>query len=80
MVVGASTPEEKPQRRRFATIPSELRRLLIWLQEQGVEAVMESTAQSFSGRVPAFAVAAGLSIRDLGRRPSALPCSLEDLA
>src|SRR6266851_8202926 len=33
-------------RRRFATMPGELRRLSTWLQEQGVEeAVMESTAQ-----------------------------------
>ena len=46
VVVDASTPEERPERRRFATMPSELRRLSTWLQEQGVEeAVMESTAQ-----------------------------------
>jgi transposase len=46
VVLDASTPEEKPERRRFATMPSELRRLSIWLREQGVEeAVMESTAQ-----------------------------------
>jgi transposase len=46
VVVDASTPEEKPARRRFVTMPSELHRLLAWLQEQGVEeAVMESTAQ-----------------------------------
>jgi len=39
-------PEEKPARRRFVTMPSELHRLLTWLREQGVEeAVMESTAQ-----------------------------------
>src|SRR5260370_27035917 len=39
-------PESKPERRRFATMPSELRRLSTWLQERGVEeAVMESTAQ-----------------------------------
>ena len=44
VVVDASTPEEKPARRRFVTMPSELHRLLTWLQEQGVaEAVMEST-------------------------------------
>src|SRR6266576_1237679 len=42
----ARTPESKPERRRFATMPSELRRLSTWLQERGVEeAVMESTAQ-----------------------------------
>src|ERR1700739_5155345 len=46
VVVDASAPEEKPARRRFVTLPSELHRLLGWLQEQGVEeAVMESTAQ-----------------------------------
>jgi hypothetical protein len=46
VVIDATTPEEKPERRRFATLPSALQRLLIWLREQGVEeAVMESTAQ-----------------------------------
>src|ERR1700674_3473058 len=46
VVLDASTPDEKPERRRFPTLPSELRRLSIWLREQGVEeAVMESTAQ-----------------------------------
>lgn len=46
VVVDASTPEWKPERRRFATLPSDLGRLSIWLREQGVEeAVMESTAQ-----------------------------------
>src|SRR5271165_6923573 len=46
VVIDGTTPEEKPERRRFATMPSDLHRLLIWLREQGVEeAVMESTAQ-----------------------------------
>src|SRR6516225_8451503 len=46
VVVDASRPEEKPVRRRFVTMPSELHRLLTWLREQGdEEAVMESTAQ-----------------------------------
>jgi transposase len=46
VVIDATTPEEKPERRRFATLPSDLRRLSSWLREQGVkEAVMESTAQ-----------------------------------
>ena len=46
VVVDTNTPEEKPVRRRFATLPSELQRFRIWLEEQGVEeAVMESTAQ-----------------------------------
>jgi transposase len=45
VVIDASTPESIPER-RFATMPSDLRRLLSWLREQGVvEAVMESTAQ-----------------------------------
>jgi len=38
VVVDASTPEWNPERRRFATMPSDLRRLSTWLQEQGVEA------------------------------------------
>src|ERR1700740_2834149 len=46
VVVDASMPEQKPERRRFATMPSELHRFRIWLQEQEVEeAVIESTAQ-----------------------------------
>src|ERR1700730_697958 len=46
VVIDATTPESKPERRRFTTMPSDLRRLLLWLREQGVEeAVMESTAQ-----------------------------------
>src|SRR5258708_40244426 len=46
VVMDARTPESKPERRRFATMPSELRRLSTCLQERGVEeAVMESTAQ-----------------------------------
>ena len=46
VVIDARAPEEKPERRRFATMPTELRRLSNWLQAQGVEeAVMESTAQ-----------------------------------
>ena len=46
VVVDGDRPQEKPQRRRFATLPSDLRRFASWLREQGVEeAVMESTAQ-----------------------------------
>ena len=46
VVIDASTPEEKPERRRFTTMPSDLHRLSIWLREHRVEeAVMESTAQ-----------------------------------
>jgi hypothetical protein len=36
VVVDTSAPEEKPARRRFVTLPSELQRFRIW-QEQGVE-------------------------------------------
>src|SRR5215475_6636095 len=46
VVLDSRAPEEKLARRRFVTLPSELQRFRIWLQEQGVEeAVMESTAQ-----------------------------------
>src|SRR5271169_7027676 len=46
VVVDTSVPEKKPVRRRFVTLPTELQRFRMWLQEQGVEeAVMESTAQ-----------------------------------
>jgi transposase len=46
VVLDARTPEEKPERRRFPTMSSDLRRLSTWLREQGVEeVVMESTAQ-----------------------------------
>jgi transposase len=42
----ANRLEWEPQRRRFGTTSSELRRLAVWLRERGVEeAVMESTAQ-----------------------------------
>ena len=62
VVVDASTPDGKLERRRFATMPSDLRRLSTWLREQGVEeAVMESTAQYWRsvwliGAVYAFAI------------------------
>jgi transposase len=46
VVIDARTPEEKRERRRFNTMPTELHRLSDWLQAHGVEeAVMESTAQ-----------------------------------
>jgi hypothetical protein len=35
VVIDASTPEEKPARRRLATLPSELGRLSIWLRGAG---------------------------------------------
>ena len=37
VVIDARTPESKPERRRFATMPSELRRLTTGFKEQGVE-------------------------------------------
>ena len=67
VVIDASAPEEKPGRRRFATMPSELRRLLIWLQKQEVEeAVLESTGPILAigvagaGAPYAFALGAGV--------------------
>jgi transposase len=46
VVIDATAPEEKPERRRFATMPSDLRCLANWLRGLDVkEAVMESTAQ-----------------------------------
>jgi hypothetical protein len=34
VVIDTTTPEEKAERRRFATMPSEMRRLSVWLREQ----------------------------------------------
>ena len=46
VVMDPGTPDVKPERRRFSTMPSELHHLSTWLQERGVEqVVMESTAQ-----------------------------------
>ena len=36
VVMDASAPESKPERWRFTTMPSDLRRLLLRLREQGV--------------------------------------------
>jgi transposase len=45
VVMHAHAPADEPERRRFATMPSDLRRFSSWLREQEVkEAVMESTA------------------------------------
>jgi hypothetical protein len=33
VVIDATMAEEKPERRRFATIPSEMRRLSVWLRK-----------------------------------------------
>ena len=46
VVMNSATPDVKPERRRFSTMPTELHHLSTWLQERGVEeVVMESTAQ-----------------------------------
>lgn len=46
VVMDAHAPDGEPERRRFATMPSDLGRLSSWLREHEVkEAVMESTAQ-----------------------------------
>ena len=46
VVMDPGTPDEKPERRRFCTMPTALHHLSIWLRERGVaEVVMESTAQ-----------------------------------
>jgi len=46
VVLDGAAPGEKPERRRFSTMPTELHHLATWLRERGVvEAVMESTAQ-----------------------------------
>jgi hypothetical protein len=46
VIVDASTPEEKPARRRFVTMPSELHHLLMWLREQGSSMTPGSTRPS----------------------------------
>ena len=46
VVVDTHSPDSKPERRRFLTMPGELHQLSSWLRDRGVEeAVMESTAQ-----------------------------------
>jgi len=46
VVIETTSPEEKPERRRFTTLPGAPSRLSSWLRAQDVqEAVMESTAQ-----------------------------------
>jgi transposase len=46
VVVDTHSPDFKPERRRFLTMPGELHQLSSWLRDRGVEeAVMESTAQ-----------------------------------
>ena len=55
VVMDARTPESKPERRRFATMPSELRRLSRWLEERGVEEAM--SGDGIDGAVLAIGVA-----------------------
>jgi hypothetical protein len=46
VVIETTSAEEKPERRRFTTLPGDLSRLCSWLRAQDVQdAVMESTAQ-----------------------------------
>lgn len=46
VVIDPHNRDEKPERRRFLTMPGDLRLLSNWLRDRGVkEAVMESTAQ-----------------------------------
>src|SRR5215472_202608 len=83
VVIDASTADCEPERRRFATMPSDLRRLLSWLQEKEVKgAVMEihravlAVGLASIGAVYAFAVGtsvfqscpAGAQTRLQGRR------------
>jgi hypothetical protein len=46
VVVDTHSPDSKPERRRFLTMPGELHQRSSWLRDRGVEeAVMESTAR-----------------------------------
>ena len=45
VVVDDSVAEEKPARRRFVTLPSELQRFRIWLQEPGGRARARRSAR-----------------------------------
>jgi hypothetical protein len=49
VVIDAAMPEEKAERRRFATMPSEMRRLSVWLREQGVEEAVMGTISTVAG-------------------------------
>ena len=66
VVMDASMPESKPERRRFATLPSDLRRLLTWLREQGggssdgIHSPVLAIGLVGVGAVYAFAVGAGI--------------------
>jgi len=50
VVMDASTPDCEPERRRFATMPSDLRRLLSWLQEKEVKEASWNPPRSTGGR------------------------------
>ena len=50
VVVDTSALQEKPARRRFVTLPSELQRFRIWLQAQGVEEAVMESRRSIGGR------------------------------
>ena len=67
VVMDSSAPEEKPARRRFVTLPSELQRFRIWLQEQGggggsdgVDRSVLAVGVAGTGAPYAFALGAGV--------------------
>jgi hypothetical protein len=71
VVIDAATPEEKTERRRFATLPSELRRLSVWLQEQGGR-----SGDGIDGSIPAVGVVGVGAVHAFASGPSVLePCS-----
>ena len=67
VIVNGSAPEEKPTRRRFATMPSQLHQLLIWLQGQGgrrsgdgIDCPVLAVGVAGTGAAYAFAPGAGV--------------------
>ena len=47
VVLDGAAPGEKPERRRFSTMPTELRHLATWLRERGVM-VIDIAAAGFA--------------------------------
>jgi hypothetical protein len=65
VVVDARMREEKPARRQFVTMSSELHRLLTWLREQGsggdrVDCAALAVSVDGTGAPHAFALGAGV--------------------
>ena len=67
VVVDASTPEEKPARRRFVTMPSELHRLLTVVagagsrrSGDGIDCPVLAVGVAGTGAAHAFALGAGV--------------------